>query len=238
MKRLLIIILVSGLAACAALAAFLIARPDWALRIHHKLTGFQPSELSDYHHSMKGLHFNSAQLIPEGSILLIGDSLTQSIEPNLVHAEAINYGIGGDTTFGVLDRLPLYHFDRARAVVLAIGVNDFKYRDTPAILANINEILNVIPADLPVILSLLLPVIEEDNPGLAGINERIDALNQGLRDIAEQRSNVTIWENAGMRRAGQAVPEYLAGDGLHLTPAGVAAWAAELRQALRSNGLD
>ena len=230
-------LILAGLVGAAIPTAFLVVRPDWALRVHRKLSGFRPSELSAYHHEKKGRQYASAKVIPEGSILLIGDSIVESVEPNLVHADAINYGISGDTTVGVLDRLRLYRFDRARAVLLAIGVNDFSYRDTPEILANIRRILEMIPSDMPVILSTVLPVVTEARPDFGSLNERIDRLNGGLRLIAGERSNVTIWNNVYMYRGSGANPKLFAEDGVHLNSEGIVIWSTDLRSALLAAGV-
>src|SRR5262245_21550491 len=47
--------------------------------------------------------------VPDGSVLFFGDSLVQGLCVVAVTPNAVNFGIGGDTTAGLLDRLPHYH---------------------------------------------------------------------------------------------------------------------------------
>ncbi len=67
---------------------------------------------------------------PDKSVVFVGDSLTQSLYVDAVARPSVNYGIGGDTTVGVLGRLPEYRSILcASAVVMAIGVVYMKFRD-------------------------------------------------------------------------------------------------------------
>ena len=56
-------------------------------------------------------------LIPEGATIFIGDSITQGLATSAVSNQSVNYGIGSDTTLGVLKRLPYYNsMNSAKAV--------------------------------------------------------------------------------------------------------------------------
>ena len=72
---------------------------------------------------------------------LLETVLYRAMRVTEVAARGINYGIGGDTTEGVLARLPEYNsLGRAAAVVLAIGDNDLQRGLSEAeIIANYGE---------------------------------------------------------------------------------------------------
>ena len=107
----------------------------------------------DYHRSMDGS-------IPEGSVLFIGDSITQALATSAVTNHSVNFGIGSDTTQDVIDRLPLYKsVERAKTVVLAIGINDiYQGLDPGDTLVNFKRIFEYIPSNVLVIATSIIPI--------------------------------------------------------------------------------
>ena len=106
---------------------------------------------------MKGIDPN----VPSGSAIFIGDSITQGLCVSAVFTPSVNYGIGSDTTLGVLKRIPKYQsLNRASMVILEVGVNDLKRRKDEEILSNYSSILKLLPSHLSVIISGILPVNE------------------------------------------------------------------------------
>ncbi len=174
--------------------------------------------------------------VPDGSVLFFGDSLIQGLCVTAVTPNAVNYGIGSDTTQGLLHRLPHYHsLPRCRTAVLAIGVNDFDTYTNAEVLKNYRDLLNAIP--IPVIISAVLPVDERDQPRLTGYNTRIRDLNRELTQLCREHSRCQFVDAGGqlVESDGQLAASNHVGDGVHLSPAGNAIWIAALRKVFETH---
>lgn len=171
--------------------------------------------------------------VPAGAVLFLGDSLTLGLATPAVAPDSVNWGIPGDTAAGILRRLHDYHAPwRARAVVLAVGVNDLLSRDDATILVDYDAIL-VRLSPTPVLCSAILPVDEDQRPDRRGQNARIRRLNAALRTLWRPAPGV-VWVDAGAElvdEAGNLRDEY-APDGLHLNRAGYAIWVQHLQAGL------
>ena len=86
--------------------------------------------------------------IREDSIFF-GDSITQSLNVNSVTDRGVNYGIGGDTSLGLLNRLEYYNsLKKADKILVAIGINDFIFnRTSKEIIGNYAKIFELLPKD-------------------------------------------------------------------------------------------
>ena len=193
------------------------------------------SELSFHFYEKLAYHKDTSGTVPKGSVLFIGDSITHQLFTEDVTANSINYGIGGDTTVGVLARLGTYQepISEAAAVVLAIGVNDMSRRSNGEIVANYSLILDRLNS-VPVFVSSILPI--DESYGRVGYSERILSLNKSLKKLAGQRENVTYINNQvflDQDGDGQLDSANHRGDGIHLSSAGLRVWAPSLRSALR-----
>ncbi|MEM7783719.1 MAG: GDSL-type esterase/lipase family protein [Planctomycetota bacterium] len=213
---------------------------DYADRIGRRL-GFHCSsvkpEFTEYYDRLVRYHVRSVEAVPDDSVIFIGDSITQGLAVCAVHPFSVNYGIGGDTTQGVLERIPKYlpALRRAKSVVIAIGINDSRYRTVSSAIANYSKILDTLPQDRPVIVSAILSMDLPDSNEVASRLVWVDQFNSQLRKIAKQRISVTyIDTNAALDSNGDGLLDISLhdGDGLHLNSAGNLVWAENLRQAL------
>lgn len=195
------------------------------------------SEITEHFHHMVRYHARMDGNVPFGSVVFIGDSITQGLCVSAVAPTAVNYGIGYDTTVGVLQRLPLYNsIKRAGAVVIAIGINDFKLRTNEDILQNYSTIAERIPENIPVIFSAVLPLDEKLFPDCRGWNQRIQALNTDLKAFCD-RSRSHFFVDAGpllLNGQGNLATEFHDGDGIHLNSKGNSIWIGELRRTLKN----
>jgi lysophospholipase L1-like esterase len=177
--------------------------------------------------------------VPDHAVVVIGDSLVQGLCTDAIAQPSVNYGIGSDTTVGVLGRLAAYQdsMRRASAAILAIGVNDLLHRDNPEILANYRRILEAIPPGPAIVCSALLPINERTYPRPSPVrNARIQDLNAGLRTLCAENPR---WHfvDAGPQLVdaeGNLLANLEDGDGIHLNPAGNRLWIEALRSALRN----
>lgn len=193
-------------------------------------------DITEHYTRMMKYHVYMDGSVPAGAVLFVGDSITQGLCVAAVCDRGVNYGIGSDTTVGVLERLPKYgSIDRARAVVVAIGVNDLSRRDNDAILENNRKIAGTVAGSAPLVFSAVLPVDERVNPENAGVNGRIRELNRGLAKVCAETRGCRMVDVTGALAddTGSLAPENHVGDGVHLSDKGYTLWIAALRDALR-----
>lgn len=217
-----------------AIALLAIFDTDLLYRIDRKLgTGLlNPAEISAFYENMLGSHLQLDSSVEEGSVIFFGDSITQGLNVAAVTHPAINYGIGMDTSFGLLQRIPQYDsLAKASQFVVAIGVNDLirTSRDDAGILENYRLILDSLPRSVPVIIQAIFPV--DERLVTAGFNQRIRGLNASLKELAEQRKLVFLdLHEAATDAEGNLKAELHVGDGLHLSGAGYKLWIDALKK--------
>jgi len=198
----------------------------------------QQSELTQHYYNMVMFHVQIEQTLPFSSVLFIGDSITQGLAVSAVVKNAVNYGIGNDTTFGVIKRLSIYKsIPHSKGIVLAIGHNDLRIRSVSRTIDNFKLILDSLPIDKNVILSAVLPIDETATD--SGINNRqIIELNKKIEELSRAYVNVkflNISEHISLR--GNLLRQYHVGDGVHLSKLGYTTWIAELKKVIKNDFL-
>lgn len=198
---------------------------------------FSTGELSSHYHKKLIHHQNVDQQVPNGSILFIGDSITESLNVTNVYPNSINYGIAGDTTVGVLKRLPAYNsLPQSSCIVLAIGVNDMKYRNDDEIISNIRKILNRLPSNVPILVSAILPLdMKVRSQDKHHTSERVKSFNNKLQTMIHNEWHNVHFVDAGIHlkdKEEQLRDEFHIGDGLHLNSKGYQVWQNLLRSSL------
>ncbi len=227
------IIFITYLVMVHVFLGLIIVKTDIVSRIQAKL-GFEVlnDELTPHYHMMLAFHRRVDQNVPDNSVIFIGDSLIEGLAVSAVSPESINFGIGLDTTVGVIRRLPFYKsISRAKAVVIAIGINDLKRRDTEEILKNYEKIIGLIPSTIPILFSAVLPVDELVSKNM-GFNERILKLNKGLSKICVKNPRLYLLDIGPLITAsnGNLLNSYNIGDGIHLNSLGNEIWISNLKK--------
>lgn len=224
-------------------------KSDFLDRVERKLGTYQATlkpEITEHYRTMLRYQVRMDGNVPGKAVIFIGDSITQGLSVSAVTPLSVNYGIGGDTTVGVLQRLSYYKsIGRAGAVVLAVGINDIKRRSNDEIIKNYKKIIGLVPKHTPVVLSAVLPVDEELREEWHGRNlTRTRKLNTGLKKLANADDRL-FYVDATPRMidsSGNLSDEYHEGDGIHLNSRGYAIWIDVLRggirQARKSAALD
>lgn len=237
-----IIALAGGLATLALLGIVLVmlARPDLAARGGARLGIHDRPELGHFYRQMVGHHRRVAREVAPGSVLFYGSSSVQGLNVLRVSPVGVNFGIGGDTTRGLRERLVDERLLRsAAAVVLAIGRNDRRWRGVAETLAIHEQVVARIPASVPIVMSGVQPysvleierVESLDPAGLA-------VLNEGIRAICSRRPlcvHVALEEHV-RDAAGFLSPDYHEADGVHLNRRGYRIWHKLLRDAVAAIG--
>jgi lysophospholipase L1-like esterase len=232
LPRFLLIIYVVALHAAIAVAIFAPAQFGGILA-HLRAT-----PRSSYYQERLADHLLGDGAVPRGAVIFIGDSQIQGLDVDGVARGAVNFGIGGDTTAGLLQRLPLYaSLGRARAVVLEIGTNDLAVAAPQEIVANYQRILSLIPREAAVVVNAVLPVSagkSGESGGPVSRNQAIGEINGGLAAICATRAGCAFIDPgpALADPSGDLAAEYDLGDGLHLSRAGYRVWSDMLRAAL------
>jgi lysophospholipase L1-like esterase len=175
----------------------------------------------DFYWSALRSQLVNERFIPPNLPIFFGDSQIQGMDfsPRL---NAVNFGITGDTSYGVAHRMKQYlSIKNARAIFLACGVNDlgFGKQFDKSIVTNYGRVFEAIPPHRRIFILGIFPVIESEFPGY---NTRIQEVNSELRKLCmarrecryvDLRSDLTTLK-------GEARKEYMQKDGLHLNDAG------------------
>ena len=176
-----------------------------------------------------------ASVAPE-STLLIGDSLLQALPTSRLIAPAVNYGIGQDTTLGLLQRLPIYQsMATSETIILLIGINDLFIRDVSETVSNYRRVLERLPECKRVIAVSLLPVDTQTLP-VKLTNEEIDSFNTQLQTLITERANTRLMDISQKLKnsKGDLDNRFHIGDGLHLNANGYDVMIAALNTHLET----
>jgi lysophospholipase L1-like esterase len=192
-----------------------------------------PPEITQHYNRMMIYHLRLDKNVPEGAVLFIGDSITQGLCVAAVCASGVNFGIGSDTTLGVLKRVKQYNsVENAGAVLLAVGINDLKRRSDDDIIENYEAVLAEIPVDTPLIFSAVMPIDERVKGNER--NMRVRHINTVMKQrLANRPESVFIDTGSALADStGNLSPCYHVGDGVHPNEAGYEIWIADIREAL------
>ena len=128
------------LGALHAIAFLAVTKTDLPTRILNKITRLQqpattiqatnnpnPWLTHNLYVGSMNSHLALKHLFPVGAPYFLGDSITRRLDVATIASNAVNLGISGDSTAGLLNRIDLYELGaRASSVVIAIGVNDIR----------------------------------------------------------------------------------------------------------------
>ena len=227
------IIFIGWLLLIHSIAILALVETDLAYRIDRKLgIGLITSkELTPFYIEMVGSQQQLDGSIAEGAVIFLGDSITQGLNVSAVTHPAINYGIGMDTTYGLINRIPKYSsLAKASQIVIAIGVNDLirTHRDNDAVLNNFRKVFELLPEGIPVIVQALLPV--DERVTLKGFNQRVIQVNNRLELLATSNNAKFInMANDLTNEQGNLKSKYHIGDGLHLSSLAYNVWIDRLK---------
>jgi lysophospholipase L1-like esterase len=165
------------------------------------------------------------------TIVFLGDSITQGGDWGAWFPEvnAINQGIGGDTTDDVLRRLGAVVAAAPDEILLLVGTNDLGTRQSVEhLVRNIQSILVELRRDLPGARLLVQSIL----PRGREFADRIQEANIHLRQFAAtvHAQYLDLWPTFALED-GELNPLY-SDDRLHLNAAGYDAWLSELRPGL------
>jgi lysophospholipase L1-like esterase len=169
--------------------------------------------------------------LTDNTVVFLGDSLTRNGDwsdwfPDI---EALNFGVGGDTSEDVLARIDAVIEAQPDEIVLLIGTNDLGLRrSVESLVRNTQSILVELRRALPGSRLLLQSVL----PRGREFADRIREANIHLRQFSAttHAQFLDLWPALALDD-GELNPIY-SDDRLHLNDAGYEAWLQELRPAL------
>lgn len=171
----------------------------------------QPNQKEQYIAARRQLLRNADANKPAGSIVFLGDSLTESLA-TANFPKAVNYGIGWSTTKDLNERIGDYDFGDVRAVVVMIGTNNATLKQAPDPLK--------LPS-LPIIWYAVPPVDESKFPNTSLF---IRDMNASFKAQCNSTPRCTFMELEW--------PDALLDDGVHLNERGREIWLRSLATAL------
>ena len=212
------------------LLALLVTRTD-AYQMLLGYFGVPPAEGGEYQRNVLAFQLRQQPFIQKNSVHLLGDSHIQGLYLNDFCPKAVNLGIGGDTTSGLLARLPYYSsIQSASAVVLLIGYNDLPYRSNIQIIEQYQQVLaKLAPHTKKLLVAIPPPASTFTNFEAA---QRVQQLNVELKKLAEGSSQLEFIAGTWQTMPVEAADKLLLTDGIHLAESGYDVLRSQLRQAL------
>jgi len=174
--------------------------------------------------------------VPKHSVIFFGDSIVQGLCVSAISTKIVNFGIGTDTTNGLFNRIKEYQsIQKAKAVILYIGVNDVGFCEQRQTLENIKSIIELVPAQTPVYVCSILPVDETILKQKK--NSDIDSLNERVRITCSNIDNASFLDFTAQFKdeQGNLKSIFHSGDGLHLNQQGYGQIIASFQDYFREN---
>jgi len=168
-------------------------------------------------------------------IIFLGDSLTAGGDWEAFFPDQTihNYGVGGDTTADILERLPSLYRHQPKKIFLMIGINDLG-NQVPAkeVIENTGIILGHLTNHFPnteIYLLGLLPVGFKVWKHINMSPLQMNDLNSQIERIAEDYQASFINISPGFADEKGHLKASFTTDGLHLSDKGYKEWAARIR---------
>lgn len=189
------------------------------------------------HHKRRLEKFSKEPMTTE-KILFLGNSITEGgpWAELLGDPTVVNRGIGGDFSYGILNRLGEVIQRRPSKLFLLIGVNDIGNDIPDAVIAdNVKKIVGRLQKETPettIYIQSILPV----NPEYPGFPQHYDKqyhilmTNQLLYKVALETNVIFVNLFPLFLDDRQRLDATLTGDGLHLNRKGYEIWVKHLRE--------
>ncbi|MEG2240125.1 MAG: GDSL-type esterase/lipase family protein [Alistipes sp.] len=176
--------------------------------------------------------------LQQGAIIFLGNSITEQGWWRLLlkRSDVENRGIGGDNTYGMIDRLPEVLKSQPRKIFLMAGINDLTggYA-VDTIVNNIAKMADMIHTTVPTCKLYIQSVLPLNlkrlaYAGLQGHNPKVKELNVRLETLCRTKSWCTFVDIAPLLSDEQGELRIdLTKDGIHLHPEGYVIWVNYLK---------
>lgn len=189
-------------------------------------------------HNAKRKALFASQPMTTGQIIFLGNSITEGgpWDELLPDWKILNRGIGGDITFGLLQRLDEIIRRKPSHLFILIGINDIAKDIPPAVVAdNCRKLIQRMQKESPftkIFLQSVLPL----NPSVPNFPQHYDKAeyvlktNTLLKDLSKQAAITYIDLYPSFLDKNNLLDSRYTYDGLHLNREGYQRWAAILQQ--------
>lgn len=194
------------------------------------------SGFGDYYDCRLAAHRKAG--IPAGATVWLGDSITEQGWWSYLTSERnmINLGIGGDTTPGMLARLPEILDAAPSKIFLMVGVNDISgNRPVEEVADNVRKMLVMVKERAPQCVVYLQSVITPNNdvlayPYAAGKQRLTAELNERYKALCDE--GLAVWVDIAslLHNEKGEVREELTKDGIHIHPEAYEIWVDYLKK--------
>lgn len=193
---------------------------------------------SEHYYQRKALF--ESQLDTQNEIIFLGNSITEGGNwKNLFPGKnAVNRGISGDVTDGILARLEEVVSSQPSKIFLLVGTNDLaRGKDINYVLDHTIRIIEVIKRKSPdteIFLQSILPVnpnVGEKFSGHKSNHQKIMETNARLEELTEKLNVEFIDLHKAMSNKNKYLKSKYTHDGLHLSEKGYLKWKKILKKA-------
>jgi lysophospholipase L1-like esterase len=193
-----------------------------------------PSYLQNKLYTMRTSYFDIYKT-KQANIVMLGDSITQAVAWHelLERNDAVNRGIRGDSTEGMLNRLHYVYKLKPKIVFLMGGINDIKSNEAaPEEIARNHRriVTELIDRQIkPVITSTLY--VSPSERKHKKINKKVDELNNLLKKLSDEKGLSFIDLNSKLANRDSLAEKYTI-DGVHLLGNAYQIWGDEISKVL------
>lgn len=168
------------------------------------------------------------------TIIMFGDSITQGLNPNGLHFDYVNAGIGGDTVHGIKARVKNEDLSRYRAVFIESGTNNLLMGEIGSQVGD--EIVEMIEYAAPKSKKLYVSqVFVPNRDKITHIAKDAPLADYKIKlTCAKFKNCVVVPLPAGVIGDNGIKPEYSLPDSTHLNGKAYALWKDELNKAMAS----
>jgi len=175
------------------------------------------------HYDRKVIEFAFALNKPNRP-MLVGDSITEAWSTtNIMHPFVTNYGISGDTTVGVLNRINQIINAKPNVIFLNIGINDLQFGLGNTLIERYTQIITLLKLNkIEVYCCAIRPVNNFMPQGNRVFNDFIININEAISCKAKENGCIYVPEtfNIHFNDAFRQMYSTHSTDGLHLSPLG------------------
>jgi lysophospholipase L1-like esterase len=170
-----------------------------------------------------GAQIERSKLI-DGAVVFLGDSNIARLTTSRFPGPTENFGVGGDGVAHVTYRAARLDLRKARAIVLQVGVNDWRVDRYRRLGERYETLLRALPQEVPVFVLAINPLNREGlgpRSPLRGAAAHISEANAAIQAACQKRPGCEfIPSPSGLLRAPGVLDRRLSDDGLHLNADG------------------
>ncbi len=205
----------------------------WVVRRAQSHASVAPDFWTAHHITARREHLARLSL-PDGAVVVVGDSLTERAEWRelLARDDVFNRGISGDTVAGVEARLDAVTGAKPKVVALMIGINDLEAGAAPVEVGEgierlVVRVRQASPSTKVLVLSVL--PMRDVGRGVGVPSDHVDDLDRRVAALCERHGATFVDLRPALVDEAGALAARFTLDGVHLTADGYTEWAKALK---------